>query len=119
MDKRTEKLIDALIEVATDAWSDALTEDDCPIDMIREKVGKPALYENMAEEAAEVAHAALKVSRIMRGENPTPEKLNDAMLRLKHELCDLQVVCDVTGLECDYGYMTEKLERWIDRLEEK
>ena len=40
--------------------------------MIAEKIGQAALLEQTAEEAAELSHAALKLARILRGENPTP-----------------------------------------------
>lgn len=39
---------------------------------IYEEVGEPAALELVAEEAAELAQACLKLSRILRGENPTP-----------------------------------------------
>lgn len=37
-----------------------------------EYIGKAAMLEQLAEEAAELAQAALKCARIERGENPTP-----------------------------------------------
>ena len=40
--------------------------------MMIEKIGEPAMLEQLAEEAAELSHAALKLARIIRGENPTP-----------------------------------------------
>ena len=42
--------------------------------MMIEKIGTPAMLEQMAEEAAELAQAALKLARVLRAENPTPGK---------------------------------------------
>lgn len=39
---------------------------------IRDKVGRPAIAEQAAEEAAELGKEALKYARAIRGENPTP-----------------------------------------------
>ena len=40
--------------------------------MMIEKIGKPAMLEQLAEEAAELSQAALKLARVIRNENPTP-----------------------------------------------
>lgn len=42
---------------------------------IVEKIGEAARWEQLAEECAELGHAALKVARILRGENPAPVNL--------------------------------------------
>lgn len=115
MSEKIDKLIDELLDAMEEEASEGKK---CPLDAIREKVAEPALYENLAEEASEVAHAALKVARIMRGENPTPLKIPQAMSRLKQEVCDLFVVCDVLGISGDYDYMFSKIQRWLSRLEE-
>ena len=39
---------------------------------IDQKVSEAGRYEQLAEEAVELAHAAMKKARILRGENPTP-----------------------------------------------
>ena len=36
------------------------------------RIGIPAALEQLAEEAAELSQAALKLARVLRGENPTP-----------------------------------------------
>lgn len=41
--------------------------------MMIEIVGKPAMFEQLAEEATELAQATLKMARKLRGENPTPK----------------------------------------------
>lgn len=40
--------------------------------MMIEAIGSPAMLEQLAEEATELAQAALKAARILRKENPTP-----------------------------------------------
>lgn len=67
-------------------------------------IGHPAMLEQAAEEASELSKAALKLSRIYRGENPTPMTRGDAALNLIEEYTDL-VQCmeelDVTADESD------------------
>lgn len=42
-------------------------------DDVLEMIGTAALLEQLAEESAELAQAALKMARKLRNENPTPE----------------------------------------------
>lgn len=42
------------------------------MNFIIDEIGEAACLEQLAEEAAELAQAALKMARIIRGENPTP-----------------------------------------------
>ena len=86
------------------------------IQYITTRVTGAALYEQMAEEAAELAHAALKLSRIARGENPTPTTLCEAMEHLVEELSDLALILEVAGQQPDPEQMDKKLARWVARL---
>lgn len=43
-------------------------------DDVLEMIGTAALLEQLAEESAELAQAALKMARKLRNENPTPKK---------------------------------------------
>lgn len=54
-----------------------------------EKIGKSAMLEQLAEEATELAHAALKLARIERGENPTPVLKDTAVSHLIEEYTDV------------------------------
>lgn len=45
---------------------------DTNMGLMLEKIGLPAMHEQLAEEATELAKEALKMARILRGENPTP-----------------------------------------------
>ena len=76
---------------------------------ILDAIGVPAMYEMLAEEATELAHAAQKMARIQRGENPTPvtEEFTDVIQ------CALEL-----GLEADEEQISEKEvrfeARWIE-----
>jgi NTP pyrophosphatase (non-canonical NTP hydrolase) len=76
------------------------------------------LLDQLAEEATELAHAALKASRIMRGENPTPVNIREAESKLVEEWTDLCLVADVMGLNLDEDIYDGKLNRWTARLNE-
>lgn len=89
---------------------------------IAKKLTRAAALEQMAEEAAELAQAALKYARILRGENPTPVTEREAMGHLSEEVADVLVCMDVVMEYPDalYGVdeqVFEKKARWLDRLE--
>lgn len=91
---------------------------------IAEKLSKAAILEQMAEEAAELAQAALKLARILRGENPTPVTEDAAELALQEEYCDVRVCARVLDerlclLSGTTWLENQKMERWLKRLEEK
>lgn len=85
---------------------------------IRLAVREPALWEQLAEEAAELAQAALKVARAKRGENPTPVSIDDATGKAIEEFTDVILCSRVLQLFTDRKLYSEKLSRWIKRLEE-
>ena len=86
------------------------------IDKLR-TIPKPALYEQLAEECTELAKASLKMSRILRGENPTPVKRKEAMEMIQEELSDVATVCFVLELDSDEDRIIQKMHRWAERLE--
>lgn len=88
------------------------------IESISSKYETKTLLDQLAEEATELAHAALKASRIMRGENPTPVNIMDAERKLVEEWTDLCLVADVMGLNLDEDIYDGKLNRWTARLNE-
>ena len=92
-------------------------EFDALIECLR-VIPKPALYEQLAEESAELAKAALKISRILRGENPTPVKFDEAWTNLKEEMTDCFTVWSVLGIGLDIDIMMSKLRRWSGRIKE-
>lgn len=83
---------------------------------IREALPEAALYESLGEEAAELAHAALKLARRLRGDNPTPVLLPDARANVREEYTDVRLVAEVLGLEMDNAQRYSKGARWLERL---
>lgn len=89
------------------------------IQKIREQVQRAALYEQLAEEAVELAHAALKYARILRGENPTPCDILRQYECIVEELGDVEIVACVAEIDMiTEEYAKSKVQRWIDRLED-
>ena len=87
---------------------------------IIDKVGESAILEQLAEECAELAKVALKLSRVMRKENPTPVTVNDAFDNLVEEIGDVRLLLRVTDFMYD-GIDTQetekyKLQRWENRI---
>jgi hypothetical protein len=76
------------------------------------------LLDQLAEECTELAHAALKASRILRAENPTPVTPHEAESMVIEEWTDLCLVADVIGLNLDEDIYDAKLKRWQSRLSE-
>lgn len=94
------------------------------IDVVND-IGVPATLELCAEECVELAHAALKMARKLRGENPTPKSMDDILEDLTEELGDVQINIDKI---LEYGIVPKKdvdavkefkRKRWEERLREK
>ena len=92
---------------------------------ICDEIGIPAALEQAAEEGVEFSHAALKLSRILRGENPTPAEKIDTIMHLREEYADILTCCAVL-LDCgllDTAEAVEeakkKAERWERRIRER
>ena len=89
---------------------------------IIDTIGLPAVLEQLAEESSELSKAALKVSRILRKENPTPITLDKALADLDEEANDVRCVLMLLSAK---GYAQENCEiicericRWTSRLRE-
>lgn len=96
-------------------------EYETALQYVQENVGRRARLEQVAEEAAELAHAALKLIRAEGTDNPTPKDWRDARKQLWEE------VADVENTVAAMGYIPEpvmfemrkmKMKRWADRVEE-
>lgn len=90
------------------------------VDYIRGKLPETELLAQLAEEAAELASAALKMRRVLDGTNPTPVRMSEAWASLQEETADvllcLQMV-EISTNTCDhYKTIHAKLTRWCDRL---
>lgn len=90
---------------------------------IKEKLPTPELLAQLAEEAAELGHAALKLRRVYDGTNPTPTNLLNALANLHEEIADVQLLLEVLELDAPRhqehraGIKKEKAARWTDRLQ--
>ena len=84
--------------------------------VVRDKVSMPALYAMLAEEAAELAHAACKAFRYTEGSNPTPLTSDDIYDMLIEEFSDVALIADILGIRPDEDIMNAKLKRWEERL---
>lgn len=95
---------------------------------IRNKLPLEEMLTGLAEEAAELAQAALKYRRAITGDNPTPITQEDARKNLLEEIADVNLYtalilpknCTAGGME--FYYMMEcannKEHRWVERLKE-
>ena len=88
---------------------------------IKQHIPQDELLAQLAEEAAELSQAALKLRRALTGINPTPVTVEDARLNLVEEAAD---VYNVLGLLLDaednaeiYEIIRRKKARWLNRLE--
>lgn len=84
--------------------------------IVRDKVSMPALYAMLAEEAAELAHAACKAFRYTEGSNPTPLTSDDIYDMLIEEFSDVALIADILGIHPDENIMNAKMQRWEERL---
>lgn len=92
------------------------------LDVIREKLSDPELLANLAEEAAELAQAALKMRRVMDGSNPTPVTFQEAHEKMLEEITDVENLVAAllyntpTAVKARADLRAQKLERWAGRL---
>lgn len=79
-------------------------------------LSKAALHEQLSEEAIELAHAAQKMARKLRNENPTPVPFDELAYNVVEELSDVMNVADVLSLTPSMHIQVEKMSRWTSRL---
>lgn len=75
----------------------------------------------VAEEAAELAQAALKLRRTLDDLNPTPVTFGEAVGKLNEEWADVLLCMRQINLIDEpmvYSIMQKKHERWLTRLKE-
>lgn len=99
--------------------------DSTYIDMlnyIKSHVSKKELLAQLAEEATELAHAALKYRRALDDENPTPVSRNEAFKNLIEEIDDVALLLETLALkwrvEFNSSSREKKLKRWVERLKD-
>lgn len=97
-------------------------ERETATEYILERITQAELLAQLAEEAAELAHAALKLRRVYDGSNPTPVKGSVAYSNVKEEVADVLLLVGLLELDRDLGeiqrIMNRKTERWKGRLED-
>lgn len=91
--------------------------------IINQKLGARERFEVLAEEAAELSQAALKMIRAYRmggAVNPTPVTAKEALENLVEEVADVELAVETLGLYVNRGRIEEikeeKRSRWIERL---
>jgi NTP pyrophosphatase (non-canonical NTP hydrolase) len=99
-------------------------------EFLASRLTEEALLCQMAEEAAELAQAALKLRRVIRQDSPTTVDPLTAVSNLLEEIADVQLSADVWKVKyfADKSHVAdsvvdsvvdEKRSRWIRRLKEK
>lgn len=85
-------------------------------DYILDNLSEAALYEQLAEECVELAHACQKKARLLRGENPTPLNEFEIDAMVEEEKTDVSLVCDLLDLHVWRDMYYKKIDRWAERL---
>lgn len=81
------------------------------------------LLAQLAEEASELAQAALKLRRVEDGTNPARISKEDAIKNLLEEIADVSLSINLLGFNTDQNevifqeIMAEKTDRWADSLD--
>lgn len=92
----------------------------CPeVLFIREQLSSADQFGQVAEEAVELAHAAMKMQRILNGTNPTPVTEKEAMGKVMEEICDLYNALEVLKMDVNLRYeqiRKKKMVRWVERI---
>ena len=97
--------------------SDIFPSNNSKIDDVKNHVSKPDIYEQLAEEAAELAHAANKMARVLRGTNPTPKTEEEVMNNIIEEYSDVNLIAeDILEIKPSALTKNYKLYRWSRRL---
>ena len=86
---------------------------------VRESIGEAAMYEQLAEECTELAKAALKKARILRGNNPTPITMEEADADVYEEYTDVADCADLIGIKRNPAQTIRKMDRWVERIMKK
>ena len=76
------------------------------------------MYELLAEECVELAHASLKMARILRGENPTPMSKHLVEVMIKEEVTDVNMCLKDLEIYPDKEIEEFKKDRFEYRIED-
>ena len=89
---------------------------------INEILDKTEILAQLAEEASELAQAALKLRRAIDGKNPTPSSISECEAAMDEEIADVWLCVRHAGFSANKHLMiqgeimSEKNERWLSRL---
>lgn len=88
------------------------------MNIIKKSMPVTELLAGLAEEASEVAQAALKLRRVFDQTNPTPMKEEEALEKFYEEVADIQLY--LTMIDIPWNYIKEiaqrKRKRWEERI---
>lgn len=87
------------------------------LDDIRGYLSKEEILTALAEEAAELGQAALKLRRALTRVNVTPVSIQDCEASLIEEIQDVNNCIRTLGYE-SVGINEGKIKRWVTRLED-
>lgn len=85
---------------------------------MRDRIGDAAMYEQLAEECAELGQAALKMARVLRKENPTPVTAAEANNAIIEEFNDVVLCAIELGYHSSPTIARYKEQRFKQRWEE-
>ena len=94
-------------------------EREVTMDKIKNYLPDEEILAQLAEEAAELSQAALKLRRVIDGTNPTPKTREDAFGSVVEEYSDVVSCCRELNIFPAEIIIAGKKERWINRLKEK
>lgn len=86
---------------------------------IEDYLSHAEILAQLAEEASELAQAALKLRRVLDAQNPTPVNFSDAYGNLVEEYSDVVNCMRELNITYSVGIISRKKERWIQRLEQR
>ena len=95
------------------------------INFLQAHLSERAMLEQLAEEASELAQAALKMIRATSYENPTTVTLEEAYLNIIEECADISTCLEILGYNTTKERlliaktMHEKQQRWVERIKNK
>lgn len=75
-----------------------------------------AMYEGLAEEAVELAHAAQKLARYLRAESPVEHDITELIFHLVEEWTHLNLYASEVELYSNNVIATEVKDRFIKRM---
>lgn len=86
------------------------------LEEIMDQLGEPEVLAQLAEEASELAQAALKLRRALDGKNPTPKTIEECRENLNEEFSDVAICASALWIDTQWERMEPKINRWYERL---